>query len=85
MSDNHPPSEREVFLRGLTLWLERLTAAVLVLVILAVLWMVCVAADVPNLRLASVEQEAVAMLGLLTLALGLVTVVALLHTRRSGS
>jgi hypothetical protein len=85
MNDNHPPSKREAFLRGLTLWLERLTAVVLVVVIAVVGWMVCVAAEPRWLRLRSVEEEAVAVLGILSLALVLVTVVALLHTRRSGS
>jgi hypothetical protein len=84
MRDNQSSSEHEAFLRALTLWLERLTAVVLVLVIAAVGWMVCVTVQPSWLRLASVETEAVVVLGLLTVALALVSVVALLHTRRPG-
>jgi hypothetical protein len=69
----------------LTLWLERLTAVVLVIVILAVAWMVLVAWQPDWLRVWSEEVEAVLVLVLLTVAVGLVSVVALLHTRRSGS
>jgi hypothetical protein len=83
MSANPPSSGHESFLRTLTLWLERLTAAVLLLVIAAVGWMVCVAVRPDWLRLPSVEMEAVVVLGLLTAAVLLVSVVALLHTRRS--
>jgi hypothetical protein len=83
MSANPSPSEHDSFLRALTLWLERLTAAVLLLVIAAVGWMVCVTVRPDWLRLPSVEMEAVAVLGLLTAAVLLVSVVALLHTRRS--
>jgi hypothetical protein len=85
MSDNPLLSEKEALLRSLTLWLERLTAGVLLLVVAAVAWMVFVASQPDWLRLGSVEVEAVVMLGLLTAALLLVTVVALLHTRRSRS
>jgi hypothetical protein len=59
---------------GLTLWLERLTMVVLLLVVAAVAWMVCVAAQPDWLRLGSVEMEAVIVLGLLTAALVLVSV-----------
>ena len=63
------------------LWLERLTAAVLVLVILALGWMI-VAEALPNaLRLASVEAEVLVVGALLLLALTLVSGLALLHTR----
>lgn len=84
MSQNIPSSVQVSVLRGLTLWLERLTAVVLVLVIAAVVWMLIVAAEPSWLRLPSVEMEAVLVLGLLTLALVLVSVVALLHTRQPG-
>ncbi len=77
MSQERPPA--------LMRWLERMTALVLLLVLAAVAWMVCVANGVEWLRLASEEMEAVLVLGLLTAALVLVSVVALLHTRHSGS
>jgi membrane protein DedA with SNARE-associated domain len=63
------------------LWLERLTAATLVGVVLALGWILG-AAYVPEwAALASVEAGVVAILVLLTAALALVSVVALLHTR----
>jgi hypothetical protein len=65
--------------------LERLTAVVLLLVIVAVVWMVCVSIQPDWLRLGSEEIEAVVVLGLLTAALVLVSVVALLHTHQSES
>ena len=63
------------------LLLEWLTAAVLVLVLAALGWMA--AADrLPALfRLPSLEAEILAVLGLLTAALLLVSVLALLHTQ----
>ncbi len=62
-------------------WLERCTAAVLVLVILVMGWMV-LAENLPDwLRLESVEAEVLAVLMLLFLALGLVSGLALWHTR----
>jgi hypothetical protein len=92
---------------ALTLWLERVTAVVLVAVLVAVAWMVVVAwqpaVEIPGaslvagglgvpmtaanqplqwLRLPSVEAEVVVMVGLLALSLVLVSVVALLHTRK---
>ena len=63
--------------------LERLTAAVLLLVVAALGWVV-VAADQPQwawARLASVEVEVAVVLGLLVSALLLVSVLALRHTR----
>jgi hypothetical protein len=84
MNSTYPPAEQESLLRGPTLWLERLTAVVLLLVIASVVWMVCVAFQPDWLRLPSVEMEVVVVLGLLTAALVLVSVVALLHTRQSG-
>jgi amino acid transporter len=68
---------------GLALWPERLTAVVLGVVLLSVAWMVAVAYQPSGwLRLASLEMEVVAVVGLLTLALLLVSAVALLHTRK---
>jgi hypothetical protein len=81
MSDERVPHGRPP--DPLTLWLERVTAAVLVAVLLAVVWMVVVAdQSLPWLRLPTVEAEVVVVVGLLTLALVLVSVVALLHTRK---
>ena len=61
--------------------LERFTAVVLVAVVIALGWML-LAAYVPDLfRLASVATEVIAMVALLSTALILVSVVALLHTR----
>jgi hypothetical protein len=66
-----------------TLWLERLTAIVLVAVLLSVVWMVAVADPTLEwLRLPSLEAEVVVVIALLTLTLGLVSAVALLHTRK---
>lgn len=62
--------------------LERLTGLVLILVMLAVAWMVLVTLIPGMPRVMSVEAEVIAMVGLLTGALGLVSIVALLHTRR---
>lgn len=70
---------------GSFLWLERVTATVLVLVILAVGWMIF-AEDLPAwLRLATVQAEIVAVVGLLSAALGLVSALAFLHTRDRGT
>ncbi len=64
--------------------LERTTATVLVLVVLSLVWIVG-AAYLPGIvRLASLEMEVAVVLTLLSLALLLVSIVALLHTR-SGS
>jgi hypothetical protein len=62
-------------------WLERLTAAVLLLVVLALGWIILVAYQPTWARLAAVEAELLVVLGLLTAGLVLVSVVALLHTR----
>lgn len=62
--------------------LERLTGLVLIAVLVAIGWMVAVTL-IPNLpRVLSVEAEVIIMIGLLTAALGLVSVVALVHTRK---
>jgi hypothetical protein len=45
-------------------------------------WMLLAAYQPELVRLASVEAEVIAVLTLLTAALGLVSVVALLHTRK---
>jgi ethanolamine permease len=78
----HPPGARKPPGR-LALWAERLTAVVLGAVLLAVVWMVAVAYQPLGwMRLPSPEAEVVAVVGLLTLALLLVSAVALLHTRK---
>ena len=62
-------------------WLERLTATLLVVVLLSLGWMVWVVYQPAWGSWASTETEVVAVLVLLAAALGLVSVVALLHTR----
>lgn len=62
--------------------LERLTGLVLILVLLAIGWMVLLTL-LPGLpRPLSVETEVGLMVGLLAAALSLVSIVALIHTRR---
>jgi len=63
--------------------LEQTASAVLILVLGALGWMI-VAASFPEWgRLASLEVEVIGIVGLLLAALGLVSVVALLHTRKA--
>jgi hypothetical protein len=64
-------------------WLERLTAAVLLLVLLALAAIIVLAYQPAWRLLPTVEAEVLTVLGLLLAALGLVSVVALLHTRRT--
>ena len=62
-------------------WLERLTAGVLLLVVLALGWLT-LAAYVPAWGgVIALQLQVLLILGLLALALILVSVVALLHTR----
>jgi membrane protein YdbS with pleckstrin-like domain len=61
--------------------LEWLAATVLLLVAVALAWMTLVAYRPDWLRLASLKVEVLAMLGLLTAALLLVSAVALRNTR----
>lgn len=61
--------------------LERITAAVLIAVLAALGWMLLAAENPGWLRFAPVEIEVVVVVALLAAALGLVSVVALLHTR----
>lgn len=63
------------------IFLERLTAALLLAVVLGLAWMIVAAYQPDWLRLASVETEVEVILTLLVAALGLVSLVALLHTR----
>ena len=63
--------------------LEQTASAILLLVLAALGWMV-VAATFPEWgRLASLEVEVIGIVGLLLAALLLVSIVALLHTRKS--
>ena len=61
--------------------LERITTAVLLLVMAALAAMIAAAYSPGAGRLLSVEWEVILMLCLLVAALGLVSLVALLHTR----
>jgi hypothetical protein len=82
MSEQESFTETQSDANSGMLWMDRLTGLVLLLVIAAVAWMVCVSVQPDWLRLASVEMEAVLILFLLTTTLILVSVVALLHTRK---
>lgn len=62
--------------------LDRLTGAILIAVAMAMAWMVVVSYWPAVARLASMQLEVILMLGLLGAALLLVSLVALLHTRR---
>ncbi len=62
--------------------LEGITATVLTLVLASLVWMIAAANWPEQFAWASTEVEVVAVIGLLTAALVLVSVVALLHTRR---
>jgi hypothetical protein len=64
--------------------LERVTAAVLVLVLAALAWMIAVVYLPAWGGWASVETQVLIVLALLSVALVLVSVVALLHTRSSN-
>jgi hypothetical protein len=77
---NEQPQPPDLSRPGLV-WLERVTAFALGLVVLLLAWMLLAAYGPGWARLASVEAEVVAVLALLTAALGLVSVLALLHTR----
>ena len=62
--------------------LELTASVVLGMVLAAVCWMIVVAYYPEWGRMASVEIEVIAIVALLVAALGLVSVVALLHTRK---
>ena len=76
--DQEPPEDRSA--SKPFVWLERLTAGLLVIVILALAWMIVVAHQATWLRLDEAVEVAVVLV-LLVGALVLVSVVALLHTR----
>lgn len=63
------------------LLLEPIGAAVLLLVVLSLSWMIFTAHAPGLMRLASLEIEVMIVVGVLVAALVLVSVVALLHTR----
>lgn len=62
-------------------WLERITSGVLLAVVAALGWIIVVANQPGWLRLPSPTAEVIVVVTLLVLALLLVSVVALLHTR----
>jgi hypothetical protein len=62
--------------------LEQLASAVLLLVLAALGWMIVAASFPESGRLASLEGEVLGVVGLLLAALLLVSLVALLHTRK---
>lgn len=62
--------------------LELIASGVLRMVLAAVVWMIAVAYYPEWGRMASLELEIIAILTLLVSALGLVSLVALLHTRK---
>jgi hypothetical protein len=63
--------------------LEQLASAILLLVLAALGWMILAASFPEWGRLASLEVEVMGIVGLLVAALVAVSVVALLHTRKS--
>lgn len=75
MSDSQKPPV------GVSL-LERLTGVVLLLVLIAIGWMVLVTLIPALPRVLSLDAEVVVMVVLLASSLVLVSVVALIHTRR---
>jgi uncharacterized membrane protein YcjF (UPF0283 family) len=75
MSDEKPPSQPRFPL------LERITAAVLLLVLAALGWVLVAAYQPDWIGWATAEVQVIVILALLTAALVLVSVVALLHTR----
>jgi hypothetical protein len=62
-------------------WLEHLTALVLILVIGALGWIVVMACQPAWWEAIALDAQIVIVLGLLVAALGLVSIVALVHTR----
>lgn len=82
MSDKaHSATDASDKPRRLSPWLEWLAATVLLLVAVALAWIIVVAYRPDWLRLASLKVEVLAILGLLTAALLLVSAVALRNTR----
>ncbi len=79
MTPERPMTEKKAVSAPFLL-LERVTAAALLLVLLALGWMVVMAFQPHQARLASTMLEVVVVLALLLLALLLVSLVALIHT-----
>ncbi len=80
-SEDHPPQESSNRLYRVV---EQIASAVLLLVLAALGWIIIAAFSPTWVRLASLELEVIGIVGLLLAALILVSVVALLHTRKSS-
>ena len=85
-TQSHGPADEpaRIALRPISsglLWLERLTAMVLLAVIFALVWIVVVAYEDTWLRLSGPQVEVAIILVLLAAALILVSLIALRHTR----
>jgi hypothetical protein len=78
---NRPEQQPQSKGPGWFIWLERITAAVLLGVVLALGWILLAAYDADWAAVVSLESGVGIVLALLTAALLLVSVVALLHTR----
>jgi Co/Zn/Cd efflux system component len=79
--DDRPPADVPKPLPPLVRRLEQLTGVVLGVVLAALAWILVVSEVPDRLRLASEQTEVILVVGVLTVALGLVSLVALLHTR----
>ncbi|MGE0605606.1 MAG: hypothetical protein AB7O62_00670 [Pirellulales bacterium] len=87
MNESHQekrPTDQARHATGVVRLLEQLTGAVLGAVVLGLAWMLLAAYQPQRVRLASETAEVAVALVLLTSSLVLVTVVALLHTRRQS-
>jgi hypothetical protein len=84
MSGNDSPMHDTRSSGAWFLLLERVTAAALVAVLLSMGWMVLVVYVPACGEIVSTEVEVLIVIGLLTTSLILVSVVALLHTRRDS-
>ena len=82
MSSNLPGPDASGRTKPLLMVLEVVTTACLLAVVLALAWITLMANDTESLRLTSVQLEVVIVVVLLLLAVALVSLLALLHTRR---
>ena len=82
MSSDHPAAPPPEPAPDPLALLERITAVALVAVVVALGWMAVTAYAPDWLRLSSLELEVLLVLGILGVALALVSLVALLHTRQ---
>jgi len=80
-ADKTPAAEPSFAAPGFRV-LENATAVILVVAVLAVAWLVLVAYQPERARLASPEVEVGIVLAILLAALTLVSLVALLHTKK---